>query len=372
MIGNKKLSLRLAALVGITSVALFATTTGALAWYAYSRSVQFSFVGTTVTKSSLLNVGLVDIQDTFTPAELDEFELTKETHDGNTIYFSKSKSGLSLKAIQRYLFNHNYAVSQLSPVTTNARALNNQAALSLYKSPEYSETTIDTPTSSKDYANIPFAFKIIADDAEYVEGKTVWLTEAVCQAQYSIENAIRVYVEGTTQNFLFRPADQNTGTGETKVGGLLDLDGDGYYDYNKATHQEYLYGLFNGTPSLAPSAYPDDEEHDVLADINGTGGDESSTFLAKHYPGASYYADFGTKTPQTAEYYNFGQVMPSIKENGEYYAGTTGIPICSTNSGSKIGYSTFTIYVEGWDHSVIDKAAGYSFNLGLRFEIDRN
>ena len=224
MTGNKKLSIRLAALVGITSVALFATTTGALAWYAYSRSVQFSFVGTTVTKSSLLNVGLVDIQDTFTAQELEDFELTKEEHDGKVIYFSKSKSGLSLKAIQKYLFNHDYAVSQLSPITTNERALDAQTDLDLYKSPEYSETVINSPCKTTDYAKLPFAFKIISDEAEYVEGKSVWLTEAVCEAQSGIEDAIRVYVEGTTQNFLFRPADDSTGSGATNVGGLLDLE----------------------------------------------------------------------------------------------------------------------------------------------------
>lgn len=369
---SKKLSVRLALLVGLSSVALFGATTGALAWYAYSRSVQFSFVGTTVTKSSLLNVGLVDTYESFQPSELEEFELTKEIHDGKIIYFSKSKSGISLKAIQTYLFNHDYAVSQLSPVTTMARSLSAQTDLDLYKSPEYSETVLDTPAQSNDYSKIPFAFKIIGDDATYVEGKSVWLTEAVCEAQRNIQDAVRVYVEGTSQNFMFRPVAQSAGTGETSVGGLLDLDSDGYYDYNKSTYEEFLYGNFTEAPDISSTGYPDDPEHDVLDDINGTGAIEASTFLAKHMPSVSYYSDFTTKSPQKAEYYNFGQVKPSIKPTGEYYVGDTGIPICSTNSGSKIGYATFTIFVEGWDHSVIDTAAGYSFNLGLRFEIDRD
>ena len=372
MIDNKKLSLRLGLLLGVTSVALFASTAGSLAWYAYSRSVKFSFVGTTVTKSTLLNIGIVDELNLFTDDDLLEFELNRETDGDKTICFSKSKSGLSLKAIQKYLFNYNYAVSQLSPVTTKARALDDQSQLDLYKSPEFSETQLLTPAKTNDYAKIPFAFKIINEDAEYVEGKSVWLTEVVCKAEYNIEKSIRVFVEGTTQNFLFRPADENTGTGETKVGGLLDLDGDGKYDYNRATYEEYLYGDFSQSPSLITTPYPDDEEHDKLEDINGTNADEASTFLAKHQPGSTYYDSFETTPPDVAQYYKWGQVKPSIGANAQYYVGDTGIPLCTTTNGHKIGYATFTIFVEGWDHSVIDKAAGYSFNLGLKFEIDRN
>lgn len=373
MTDNKKLSLRLGLLLGVTSVALFASTAGSLAWYAYSRSVKFSFVGTTVTKSALLNIGIVDEQNLFTDEDLGDFELTREFDGDKNICFSKSKSGLSLKAIQKYLFNYNYAVSQLSPITTKARALDDQTYPNLYKSPEFSDIDLQTPAKTNDYVRIPFAFKIINEDAEYVEGKSVWLTDAVCSAEYDIEESIRVYVEGTSQNFLFRPADGHTGTGATKVGGLLDLDGDGKYDYDRGTLEEYLYGDFEQAPSLITTPYPDDDEHDRLEDINGTNANEASTFLAKHHPGSSYYDSFASKPPKVAEYYNYGQVKPSISStNGEYYAGDTGIPICSTSEGHKIGYATFTIYVEGWDHSVIDKAAGYQFNLGLKFEIDRN
>ena len=60
MIKEKKLSLRLGILAGLISLATLGSTAGTLAWYAYSRTVSFSYVGTTVASSSLLNVGLVD------------------------------------------------------------------------------------------------------------------------------------------------------------------------------------------------------------------------------------------------------------------------------------------------------------------------
>ena len=31
---------------------------------------------------------------------------------------------------------------------------------------------------------------------------------------------------------------------------------------------------------------------------------------------------------------------------------------------------TLTIWLEGWDHSVIDEEIDHSFNLGIQFEID--
>ena len=57
---DKKVSLGLVGLAVLTATALLATTAGSLAWYAYSRNVYFSFVGTSVAKSALLNIGLVD------------------------------------------------------------------------------------------------------------------------------------------------------------------------------------------------------------------------------------------------------------------------------------------------------------------------
>ena len=48
-----------------------------------------------------------------------------------------------------------------------------------------------------------------------------------------------------------------------------------------------------------------------------------------------------------------------------------GRPIAYTDSTCSIGYVTLKIYIEGWDHVVIDKAVGYKFSLGLRFEMNR-
>lgn len=372
---NRKSGLGLIGMTFITAAALLATTAGSLAWYAYSRTAYFSFQGTSVTKSALLNVGIVDDDHYLSDDELIEFDLTREEHDGHSILFTQSMKGLSVDAIRRYLFYSPYAVDKLFPVTTQARSIDDDSDLTLYKSPDYGNTTLDLIAETNEYVKIPFAFKIINDDAQYVPGVSVWLTEAVAQTSgVDIHNALRIYVEGDEEKFLMKPADLSTNTGSTKVGGVLDLDGDGTYDYDRGygkQDKEFVYGQFDGTISHSTDPYGIPFEDAELDDVNGVGDvSEASTFLAKHNEIART-ADLSNATAKVAEYETFGTVNPSIDERGDYYAGETGIPLASTNSGSKIGYTTMTIFIEGWDHSVIDKAAGYSFNLGLRFEINR-
>ena len=52
MTKEKKLSLRLGLLAGVTGLALLASTAGSLAWYAFSRTVSLSYVGTSIVGTS--------------------------------------------------------------------------------------------------------------------------------------------------------------------------------------------------------------------------------------------------------------------------------------------------------------------------------
>ena len=62
-------------------------------------------------------------------------------------------------------------------------------------------------------------------------------------------------------------------------------------------------------------------------------------------------------------------MRPTVNPTNGHFI--NGKPIAVTDDTTKIGYSTLTIYLEGWDHSVIDQSIGYQFNLGITFEIDR-
>ena len=114
------------------------------------------------------------------------------------------------------------------------------------------------------------------------------------------------------------------------------------------------------------------QPHVSVVDVNGVGDETTkTTFLAKHMPG-TYVPDIDAAVPKVQEHAGLGKVRPNENPNGGFTSGATnGFPIAITSNGSKIGYATFTIFIEGWDHSVIDQNAGYGFNLALKFEIDR-
>ena len=376
MKANKKLTFSLIALASLVTTALFGTVAGSLAWYAYSRAVTFSYIGTSVSSSSLLNVGLEDNSYYFSNNDLNEYNLIREnvTEGGvqKSIVFSQSRNGFSLMALRKYLLKAGCAVDKLVPVTTKNRAIDATSNLTLYKAPEFSETSFNTEAGLSEYAVLPFAFRVLGDNSQAIGDKNVWLTDSVVEAEHGIQDSVRVFVNGSSK-FLFKPADSANSIGTTKVGGLLDLDGDGYYDYNTSNGTEYLYGSFSSQPTISQTGYPTGEGYDILKNVNGvTDTSEGSTFLAKHFPGMKYVDSFEGSTPLIAQYYNFGKVKPSIDASGNYVADANGgLAVAKTSTTTGIAYASFTIFIEGWDHSVIDSAAGYEFNLDLRFEVDR-
>ena len=48
-----------------------------------------------------------------------------------------------------------------------------------------------------------------------------------------------------------------------------------------------------------------------------------------------------------------------------------GKPLCATNLTDGIADLELTIWLEGWDHNVIDEENTHSFNLDLQFQISR-
>ena len=370
---DKKITLGLIGGSVLTVLAVLGATAGSLAWYAYSRNVSFSYVGTSVQKSVLLDIGLVDNDRYLTDDKLEQYELVRETHDSKSIVFSQTHKGFDVAAIRDYLAKSPNAVDMLFPLTTQKRSLSATSGLSLYKSPDYGDTTLNQPAKPSDYVELPFAFKIDAENVASVANKDVWLTDVIVEAQAEhIDQAVRVFVENGQRKFLMKPAEKTQTTGANKVGGLLDLDGDGTYDYDKLYGNEYYYGEYSGSLTYGSLPYGIPYDEAPYDNVNNA-PEVESTFYAKHHESA-YVANLENVTPEQVEFYTFKSVSPLTNDAGEYYAGNdglSGIPICKTDSADSIGYATIKIYIEGWDHTVVDKAAGYNFNLGLRFEINR-
>lgn len=359
----------------MTTLGIIGSTAGTLAWYAYSRSIRVNFIGTSVAKSALLNVGIVDDAPyKLSDEKLAQYELTREEFDGHSIVFTHKTDGIDYHVIQDYLFNSEYAVNMLFPLTTRARQINSPSNLSLFESPTHGVTSITTEASTTHYVKLPLAFRMTDANNDNIHGKNVWLTSANAVASgQDIHKSLRLFIENSQRKFLVKPSDNGTTIGRTYVGGLLDLDGDGTYDYNVGTHQEYYYGDFSGVKTYSEEEYGEPKESAPYDNVNNVTNLVESTFYSKHNEHAKLL-DLSQIYPAYVEHYPFGLVKPDTDENGNYFENTEnghGMMMCTTDSADGVGYVTFTIFIEGWDHVVIDQAANYSFNLSLKFEVNK-
>lgn len=360
----------------ITVLSVIGSTAGSLAWYIYSRSVRVEFIGTSIAKSALLSVGIIDNAPyKIKQSTIEKYKLSREPYDGNSIVFTSSSDGLDYHVIQEYLTSSGYAVDMLFPLTTQDREISDD--LTLYESPLHGETNIkrvDNIAKISHYVVLPLAFKMTDPSGGNKANVDVWMTSASVKASgEDIDKALRLFVENSQRKFLMNPSDKSTSAGSTKVGGLLDLNKDGLYDYDKTDeNKEYYYGDMtdDSTITWANTEYGVPKESAQYDNVNDVSDETESTFYAKHAEEA-HLANLTNVTPKVAKYETMGTVKPSYDGDNNYCEGDTGIRITTTNSTDKVGYVTFTIFIEGWDHAVVDKAANYSFTLSLAFETNR-
>ena len=361
----------------LAGLGVIGSTAGSLAWYVFSNSTRISFFGTSVAKSLLLNVGIVDNAHAIGDDKIEEFKLERQEVDGKSVVFTQATNGLDYRVIAEFLKNSHRASNQLFPLTTRSinMDLDPDDPFNLYKAPNYGEVDFTAAAERNEYVEIPFAFKVDTVGTGGVISTDVWLTDSSISASgQNIDQAVRIYINNGQRSFIFKPADKTMTNGATNVGGLLDLEGDGTYDYDKLTHNEYYYGESNVDPqdyvySADEYGIPYDEaDFENVNHVSDTSA--KSTFYAKHNFEAKTI-DLTGVTPKQAQYHSFGTVKPLTDINGNHYEGATGLKIATTSPTTGVGFVTFIIYIEGWDHVVIDKAVGYKFSLGLRFEMNR-
>ena len=355
---------------------------GTVAWYASSTRVTMSYQGTSVAQSEQLQIGLVSDVD-FTQDVRDAQDhiinlgLTHEEIDGEDIYWAKAGSGLNAIAIQAYLARHGYATTELSPVSSYAYA--NGDDLALKKAPmAYSTDIFDASTSV--YCKMDFVFRVIHTGVTgnvYAKNENIWITDALAttggDASHQIYKALRLHFDGATKLILNPGVGKEADAGNTKVAGPLDLNCDGFYDYD--ANGEILYGRYTknpGHPAGNPSSFASDTELDDVNNYVTAERTAASTFYAKHKGETSGYtkSDFATYiTPNLAHYETLKSIKPT--DNGAGYL-SGGTPLAVTaNNDAALAHLTMTVYLEGWDHAVIDDEISHKFNLGLQFQINR-
>lgn len=375
----------------LTFSAFVGSVSGSLAWWAYSTRTSVSYQGTSVSTSEQLQIGLKLLKDKFDVGEINELKtlgLTEDTGLANETYryfFAKAGGGMSSEIIKKYLeFEGTYAVDELQPVTS--REYVEGQDLTLYENVMTGVTVNTADALQLKYVYLPFTFRILklnagGTDDLYAEGRKIYLSKAVAETPTSgvsdIQNALRVhFYNGTaSEQFILNAGDTETTDASlmyTTVAGALDLDNDGVYD--AAAGKELVYGDYTGT---ATNTFTQEGEPTKLANINGIEGlseadlsnlENSSTFLAMHGEGNTCFTDYSGLTFGKAYY----KTLASIKPNDNHAVLTGGRVLATTagTAGNFIAEIDATIWLEGWDHSLVDKAQSQKFNLGLQFQID--
>lgn len=404
-------------LFGFLGIATFAslvgTVSGTLAWYTYSTRASLSYSGTSVNNTVQLQIGIASTNKVLSVQEIREEnerkisenpemsdEAKQELHnienlfvdfwdvmsetkwdgDSNYYYFAPLGSGLSSSAINSYLYSNGYATNSLAPSTSGAYKRGD--AFSLKASPNPESPRVHSAAYKADYATIPFVFRVIRSNTtesnKFVAGSELWLTGAQVRASSSedgeVYKALRLFVDRGNDyedDFILNPSAASKGS--TVVAGLLDLTRDNYYDYD-ADNNEIIYGDYESIDGIK-SSY---SGGDVIDDVNGTGkaGDDFDTFTAKHRPGINYYDNYDSCVFETAEFESLGSIAPIKDEiSGVLRNKDINRPssVCKTGDSNNhyLGRVDFTIYLEGWDHSLIDKELLHYFDLGLTFEINK-
>lgn len=369
----------------LLSMMTFASASGAvggtLAWYAYSTRALVSYSGTSVSETSLLQVGICsDVKITNFPNSIEEVRFAG---DSNYYYFSESGKGLTYDIISKYLEKKGYATNELEPTTSGTFVSgSNQDDFSLKQAPNEMVYGNTIEAKKKDFVEIPFVFRVKgAEENQYYDNVELWLTKTIAKASSDADGdvykAIRIFVDRDSRkygtDFILNPSANSVG--KTKVGGVLNIAHDEYYDFD--TFGEILYGEYDpaALDLISDTGYAGTDE---VTDVNGVGSDEPSTFVAKHRPGNKYYSNLSGAANDAlfkhAEYECISSIAP-VRDSHDYisnYDPSNPTSVCETRADDNhLGRVTMTVYLEGWDFAVIDEEIAHSFDLGLTFEMSR-
>lgn len=131
--------------------------------------------------------------------------------------------------------------------------------------------------------------------------------------------------------------------------GLLDLYGRGYY-VTDDNDKEFLYGVYDGTPTYSPSP--------LDADVYDYGDKEQDIFHAKHRAG-SYTLNLDSFTPKKEVAHPIADYFVP-----DGYNDTLPVAAIKANEPTRLLVS---IFLEGWDHDMTSALIDASFNIQIGF-----
>lgn len=339
------------AILSITITLLVVGSAGAtLAWYQYNTNTYFNYNGTSIGSSMIFDIGLVSSVNL---PDATKYGLKQDATNPN-IYWASST--IDTDASKYYLSKNGYATNAVNATTSGKYTRNGD--FSLKRAPENGDNYIDQfgrylYASKSDYVHFDLVFRIKEITNSGVTTATsgnIYLTKADFDGEGELAKTMRMHVKNSDGNFIFNPSV--TSDGYDTVGGVLDLNKDGIYDYKDSyiasNRKEYVYGeTVDGTIT-----YKDE----VTTDGVDTASANESSFVAEHKNGI-YAVDETKTTYAKAEYLGYDSVI------------TDKMAITSIGSDT-YGYLSLDLYLEGWDLALIDKEMEHFFALSLEFGID--
>lgn len=384
-----------------TVLSIGGAVSSTLAWYAYASRAALMYSGTSVFDNGQLQIGVRsedEISDLVTAG------MEEEVVNGSYYYFAPAGEGLSPEYLSKYLKARGYASNELMPVTSGrfdaADANYNTHALLIppnSENPHPNATNNRAPISS--YSQITFAFKVFSSDNEghktYSEGRELWLTYVQTRASQTssgnVSQSLRMYIHrdetiyGANNAFLFNPTSEENGG--TKVGGLLNLGYDDYYDFDD--NGEILYGDYEiksgeSTTGISDGPYTGDAN---IYDVNDKWDWDykeateenkknfADTFTAMHSPYApKYFENLDNLDIKEAKYVGTDYAVQTKDSEGKLVnpdGRKTSVCITGGAAVNYIGEFDATIYLEGWDFSLTDEEQSHQFDFQLRFETNK-
>lgn len=342
-------------LLSITISLLVIGTVGAtLSWYQYNTNTYFNYDGTSIGSSKLFDIGL--ISDTYL-ADASKYGLKQDEND-SSIYWANSQ--IDTSTTKYYLSKNGYTTNTLNGVTSGKYSTNGE--FSLKRAPEHCDNYFDTfsrvEKATKDnYVHFDFVFRIreiTGDGIIYSKDGNIYLNKIELEGEGNIEKSTRFHFANETSNFILNPSV--TDDGEDTVGGILDLNKDGLYDYKESLvtgkSYEYYYGETENEDGVV---YKDEVTSDGVDEGKGS----ENSFTGEHKNGV--YAIDETKTiAAKSEFLGYDTIITNHQV----------ITTITTDNG--LAYLSLDVYLEGWDSYFIDEEQEHKFSLSLEFGVDED
>lgn len=341
----------------IFNISLAAIVCGTFAWYTYATRVGLNkeYHGTTVGDIGSLQAGLIsDVQ-------IEDFLEYGLAEDGRTLvdegkYIYWCGETITARTINHVLAANGYATTEMTPVTTGTfdSDVYSPNSFKLYNNPSYlrnyNKNFLTHIADTFKYSVIDFVFRFedVNNIGQYLSGYNIFLSKFQIETDeedHELYKSVRFYYENGYEGHIVNPTSRDNGT--DIVGGILDLNADGFYDYQEYNHQEVIYGEYDHYEFNSSKT----------AEDGNLDSDELDSFTANHKHGV-YSLNESTFVPKTVDYLGISKFTSRVQRvtftDPDYH---------------NLGHFKMYLFLEGWDRHVINKEIGFGYNLDLSFAI---